>query len=42
MQPYFNAFGMRVQEVDTTAAAKGCVDVFEHQSVRDMFIYLSF
>ena len=37
MQPYFNAFGMRVQEVDTTAAAKGCVDVFDHQSVREYF-----
>lgn len=40
MQPYFNAFGMRVFEVDTTEASKGCVDVFEHQSVRAYyFVY---
>ena len=34
IQPYFNAFGMRVQEVDTTEARRGCVDVWEHQSAR--------
>lgn len=34
IQPYFNAFGMRVQEVDTTEARRGCVDIWEHQSAR--------
>ena len=34
IQPYFNAFGMWVREVDTTEARRGCVDVFEHQSTR--------
>ena len=28
IQPYFNAFGMWVREVDTTEARRGCVDVF--------------
>uniref|UniRef100_A0AB33JBP2 Uncharacterized protein n=1 Tax=Prevotella sp. GTC17260 TaxID=3236796 RepID=A0AB33JBP2_9BACT len=34
MRPYFNAFGMRVYEVDTTVASQGCVDVYEHQKAR--------
>ena len=34
IQPYFNAFGMWMEDVDTTEARRGCVDVFEHQSTR--------
>ena len=34
IQPYFNAFGMWVEDVDTTEARRGCVDLWEHQSAR--------